>query len=124
MSVRYFCEMGSLSPALGMWIPDILLLVISVYLIYHVANDKTFKFPPLIFPKRTPLKEDTPIPLAPAQRIERSDTIEYMGSSTTDKFHRSDCRWVKRISQENIIVFQSKQDALDKGHVPCNTCKP
>jgi len=124
MSVRYFCEMGALSPALGMWVPDILLLFICIYLIYHVANDKTVTFPFKTGLKKISQEKDPAEQHTPVQKIDMPDTIEYMGSLTSDKFHRPDCRWIKKISRENLITFPSKQEAIDKGHIPCQTCKP
>ena len=40
MSVRYICETGTLPPSLGVWIPDLFLLITCVYLIRRVANDR------------------------------------------------------------------------------------
>ncbi len=39
-------------------------------------------------------------------------------------FHRPDCQWAKRITKENLIRFETKDQALDLGYSPCRTCKP
>jgi micrococcal nuclease len=39
-------------------------------------------------------------------------------------FHRPDCEWAKKIKEENLIRFETKDEALDSGYSPCRTCKP
>lgn len=39
-------------------------------------------------------------------------------------FHRSDCSFNKRISPENFITFDSREQALQTGRRPCKTCRP
>lgn len=39
-------------------------------------------------------------------------------------FHRPGCQWAKRISKDNLIRFETKDQALDLGYSPCRTCKP
>lgn len=49
---------------------------------------------------------------------------EYVGSKTSDKYHRPDCKSAKKIKAENIIKFRSKKEAEDAGYVPCKVCNP
>ena len=49
---------------------------------------------------------------------------EYWGSQKSDKFHYPSCRYAKKILKTNLIIFESRQDALDAGYVPCKVCKP
>lgn len=49
---------------------------------------------------------------------------EYWGSAKSDKFHYPSCQWAKKIHQENLIIFESRKEALDAGYVPCKVCKP
>ena len=44
MCVRYFCEMGALPPVIGVWLPDLFLLISCIYLLRRVANDRTIPF--------------------------------------------------------------------------------
>ncbi|MBN1848372.1 MAG: LptF/LptG family permease [Deltaproteobacteria bacterium] len=39
MSVRYICELGILEPVIGVWLPDLFLLFICIYIVQKVAND-------------------------------------------------------------------------------------
>ncbi|MBW1840893.1 MAG: hypothetical protein JRI75_03765 [Deltaproteobacteria bacterium] len=48
----------------------------------------------------------------------------YFGNKRSPTLHLPECRWVKKISPKNIIVFNSKAAALNQGHVPCKTCQP
>lgn len=49
---------------------------------------------------------------------------KYVGSVNSDKYHRPDCRWAKKIKPKNEIWFKDKEDARKHGYVPCKVCKP
>ena len=49
---------------------------------------------------------------------------KYVGSVNSNKYHRPDCKWAKRIKPENEIWFRDKEDARKHGYVPCKVCKP
>ena len=44
MSIRYVCEMGLLPPATGVWIPNLLLILICVYLLGRAGNYRRLFF--------------------------------------------------------------------------------
>ena len=48
----------------------------------------------------------------------------YFGSKRTPTLHLPECRWVKTISSENIVLFNSRQEAVAQGFTPCRVCKP
>ena len=48
----------------------------------------------------------------------------YWSSSRSDKFHRPSCRWARKISPRNLVVFKKREDALKAGYIPCKECKP
>ena len=48
----------------------------------------------------------------------------YIGSSQSNKFHYTDCRWAKKINPDNAIYFNSREEAFSYGYVPCKVCKP
>ena len=54
------------------------------------------------------------------------DAAEYnfVASKSSEVFHRSDCRWAQNISQENLIVYDSREEAMKAGKRPCKTCNP
>jgi len=49
---------------------------------------------------------------------------KYVGSKRSNKFHYPSCRWAKKISPGNRVYFNSRQEALDRGYVPCKVCGP
>jgi len=48
----------------------------------------------------------------------------YVVNKNSDIFHFSNCKCVKKIKTENMIVFESRQDALKKDFKPCKLCRP
>ncbi|HDZ23972.1 MAG TPA: hypothetical protein ENH70_05470 [Desulfobacteraceae bacterium] len=39
-------------------------------------------------------------------------------------FHRPDCRQAQRISPQNVIGFDSRDEAVKSGRRPCGVCGP
>jgi len=48
----------------------------------------------------------------------------FVGSSTSKKYHLPDCRYALKIKQENKVYFQSAEDAKSQGYLPCKSCHP
>ncbi len=48
----------------------------------------------------------------------------FVGSATSNKYHRPDCRSAQKIKPENRIYFASEEDAHGQGYLPCKTCTP
>jgi len=51
-------------------------------------------------------------------------TIKYVGSKTSNKYHYPGCKWAKTILPERVIGFKSVKEAKEKGYIPCPVCKP
>ncbi|MDQ1262736.1 MAG: hypothetical protein QG575_1917 [Euryarchaeota archaeon] len=49
---------------------------------------------------------------------------KFMGSITSKKYHRLDCRYALKIKPENCIYFLSIKDAEGQGYLPCKICNP
>lgn len=49
---------------------------------------------------------------------------EYWGSSESNKYHYPTCRMAKKIKPENKVVFESVQQARQKGYQSCGVCNP
>ena len=45
-----------------------------------------------------------------------SNTV-YVGSINSDKYYECSCRWAKNINPENIVCFNSEQEAEDKAYI-------
>lgn len=48
----------------------------------------------------------------------------YVASKSSNIFHKPDCRWAGNISQENLVIYTSKDEAIKSGKRPCKTCNP
>ncbi len=49
---------------------------------------------------------------------------KYVASKESKVFHRSDCKWAKKISSRNFIGFRSREEAIKSGRRPCKSCGP
>lgn len=48
----------------------------------------------------------------------------YVASKNSQVFHKPDCRWAKNIKPENLVTYDTKDEALKVGKRPCKLCKP
>ncbi len=48
----------------------------------------------------------------------------FVGSSSSDKFHRPECGLAKKISPKNRVWFRGAKDAESQGYKPCSLCSP
>lgn len=48
----------------------------------------------------------------------------YVGNNNSYKFHYSYCPSAQSISQDHLVYFQSRQDAIQQGYHPCGNCNP
>ena len=48
----------------------------------------------------------------------------YIASVWRDPFHRSTCKWAKKISDGNAAGYDTREAAAKDGHRPCKVCKP
>jgi len=46
----------------------------------------------------------------------------YVASKKSRVFHRADCIWAQRIKPENLIGFNSREEAIRSGRRPCRRC--
>lgn len=47
-----------------------------------------------------------------------------VGSTTSSKYHRPECRYAAKIRPENRVYFENKGEAKKQGYSPCKTCSP
>lgn len=88
---------------------------------------------PTLEPTPAPTPEPTPAPaehiaLTPAPTPKKTDPsptgVYYCGSKDSDVFHISTCAGVKQIKPEDLVIYSSRVDAINKGKHPCENCKP
>ena len=48
----------------------------------------------------------------------------YTGNSNTGKFHYDDCRWAQKINYNYRVYFDTRDEAIDSGYIPCKVCRP
>jgi len=48
----------------------------------------------------------------------------YVASVLREPFHRSTCKWAKKINDENIVGYDTRKEAIEDGHRPCKVCRP
>ena len=48
----------------------------------------------------------------------------YIGNKNSEKYHRADCKYGDMVQDNNLIVFNTLEDALNSGYKPCGACHP
>jgi hypothetical protein len=49
---------------------------------------------------------------------------KYVSSKNSQVFHSPNCRSAKRITPENLVGYNSRDEAIQAGKRPCKVCKP
>lgn len=65
----------------------------------------------------------TGLSTGPEKQIDAAEQ-KYVASKSSVIFHKPGCRWAQNISKENLITYNSKDEATKAGKRPCRTCKP
>ncbi len=53
-----------------------------------------------------------------------NSTISYIGNKNSKKFHLSTCSGAQDIKEQNKVMFESRDEAVENGYTPCKTCNP
>jgi len=48
----------------------------------------------------------------------------YVASKNSQVFHKPGCRWAQKISEENLVTYNSREEAIKAGKRPCKSCNP
>lgn len=48
----------------------------------------------------------------------------YVGNARSYKFHVANCRYVGQMNEGNKVYFNSREEAINRGFVPCQICRP
>ena len=51
-------------------------------------------------------------------------TKPFVASAPREPFHASDCKWAKKIREENVMGFDTREAAMAGRHWPCKVCRP
>ncbi|MBP7053200.1 MAG: hypothetical protein KBE65_19510 [Phycisphaerae bacterium] len=64
----------------------------------------------------------------PAQLLLQTPAVTspstFVASRNGRAFHRPGCRWAQNISADNMVRYQTREEALAGGKKPCKSCKP
>jgi len=58
------------------------------------------------------------------KRCDNPSLKYYVANKNSDVFHYPDCKWGNKIKKENMIAFESIDEAMNKGFKPCGLCNP
>jgi flagellar biosynthesis protein FlhF len=53
-----------------------------------------------------------------------SDPPNFVANKNSDVYHYTDCKWSDKIKPDNIVQFNSTQEAEAKNFLPCRSCNP
>ncbi|AQQ08813.1 hypothetical protein L21SP3_00603 [Sedimentisphaera cyanobacteriorum] len=75
-------------------------------------------------PKKEKESDSTSIKDQNFQETAKAGKKKLCASKNSRTFHKTSCFFVERILEENIVYFDSFQDAVKSGRKPCQSCKP
>ncbi len=50
--------------------------------------------------------------------------IIYIGNKNSHVFHQESCSSVKSMSDKNLVIFLTRDEAIEQGYEPCGRCNP
>ena len=53
-----------------------------------------------------------------------AEPTNVVASSYSDRYHLPSCKIAQKIAPEDLLVFNSPEEAAAKGFVPCKKCNP
>lgn len=56
--------------------------------------------------------------------VDAKEDCLYVYSKNSKVYHKPDCKWAKRISQENLVCVKTEKELEELNLEPCKTCKP
>ncbi len=71
-----------------------------------------------------PKKEEPKKAAAPAKKAAPATDAKFVGNSDSLVYHTADCRYGKRISEQNKVFLKTKAAATKGGYKPCSYCNP
>ena len=75
--------------------------------------------------KPDPAPSPAPVVVGPETAFrEKLSQYAYVASAESDKFHYPSCKWTNKINDENLVAFDSKDEAKAAGYASCGTCNP
>lgn len=63
-------------------------------------------------------------PTGTVDRTETNKDYKYMGNRNSKKFHKVTCDSAARTKESNRVYFNTREEAIAAGYVPCKNCNP
>lgn len=63
-------------------------------------------------------------PVAIERTVTETNEALYIGNKKSMRFHYPTCRSVTQMKDKNKIEFFSREDAIERGYIPCGECNP
>jgi len=90
---------------------------------YKAANSKHFEAG-----KQIPSRPGHSAAVLPkrAKRTNINQPIHtrFVASKNSKVFHKPQCKWAQKIKPENLVIYNSRNEAVNAGKRPCKYCKP
>lgn len=83
------------------------------------AHEYAYKFR---FERDTPVAGGTPVKYI-GDIMYLDDPEVVIGNRRSKEFHALGCHWVKQMSDHNVVILDSAQEAVKKGYNGCYYCK-
>ena len=93
----------------------ILLILFSIYGVVSVATTKT---------QSQPMMQIKPVVSDKERTVWATCGPPFAVSKKSDKYHCGGCPNVKKIEPENLVWFNTAQEACNAGYSPCSVCTP
>ena len=82
---------------------------------------------PTPVPQQSKPAAQQPAPAAQAPVVDedvppQNDSMQYIGNLNTHKFHRPSCSTLPK--ESNRIYFDTREEAIAAGYIPCKKCNP
>ena len=62
--------------------------------------------------------------MAAATASLEASSAPFVGHKGSKKLHTASCQWGQRMSARNKVFFNTYEEAIAAGYVPCKSCKP
>jgi hypothetical protein len=99
------------------------ILIVSLVFLFLIVGCSPSPTP-IPVPTPTPTQSPTSTPTITPTPTIQSTYGNYCASKKSDIFHKCSCIYVNNILTENLIRFNTREQALATGRKPCSVCKP
>jgi hypothetical protein len=104
-------------------IADVTLEQIEIFIhAYKTANAQNTLLNKADMDKNSPLKGPDKSEQPTIEKL--TSRYSYVASKYSSVFHKPGCRWAQNISEENLVGYNSRDEAIKAGKRPCKSCNP